>query len=286
MNGLPLFMEKWEIMLNKLIEQPVKEEQLERAIEISSILEKLNNYPYFKNKTYLNIRNGYDFSRDEMRGACLRYIYGQFQDSILYACFSVEMGLIGRLDEILNNNEKSAIMKNKRPLTLNNLIDEAFNKKILSSNSKQNIYELLEIRNIHIHAVNLISPLIISYQKITKNIDQSIFDKDIFEEKIKLLDDFLPGFNSEILKKYDIDDILLAYKSVNNLPTFRWAANQKYLKLIEDEVENIMANMTTALLSGNSEMINDLFNSYILRKRSLNALNIAEKILCEIKILM
>jgi hypothetical protein len=278
-------MEKWEIMLNKLIEHPIKEEQLNRAREIVSILDKLYKYPYDKNKNILNIKNRYDFSRDELRGSCQRYIYGQFQDSILYSCFSVEMGLIGKLDEVLDDNEKNKIMDDKKPMALFNLIDKSLEKNILNDKNKQFVYELLEMRNIHIHAVNLISPLITSYQKISKNVDQSILDKDVFEEKLKMFNKFIPGFDNEIQKIYNIDDIIQAYKSVNELPTFRWAANQNYMKLIEDEVEKIMINMTSALLSGNSEIINDLFNSYVLRKRSFQALELAEKILTEIEIL-
>lgn len=278
-------MKKWEIFLTKLIENPNKKEHHDRAEEISSLLNKLEIYPFHPKKTFLNIKNGYDFARDEIRGACQRYIYGQYQDSILYSCFSIEMGLIAKLDELMSDEEKNNIIHNNKPLTLYNLIKKSLDYNILNNKNEQYGYQLLEIRNIHIHAVNLISPLISSYQRIASNFNLSELDEMTFNEKLKMFDVFLPGFSEGIHNKYDVQDILLAYDLVSKLPNFNWAANQNYLKLIEDEVEEIMMNMAVALFGGDSESINDLFNSYVLRKRSLEALRLAELILSEINII-
>lgn len=285
MNDFPLSMEKWESILKKLIEEPIKEEQIERATEISSILEKLEKHKYYPKKNYLNISDRYYFPREEIRGACQRYIYRQYQDSILYSCFSIEVGLIARLDEIMNEEDKNNIVKNKKPLTLYNLIKKALKYNILNKENKKFAYQLLEMRNIHIHAVNFVSPLLSTYQRIASNVDLSNMDEIKFKEQLKRFDKYTPGFSEFVLKKYEIKDILQAYVSVNKLPTFSWAANQEYLKLIEKETEEILRNMVGALFQGDFDAINDFFNDYVLRKRSLEALKLAEIILTEIEIL-
>jgi len=278
-------MDKWKDEFNKLIKEQTNEEYFKRAEEISSLLEKLSNYAYYPDKTHLNIQSGYDFARDELRGACQRYIYGQFQDSILYSCFSVEMSLIAKLDEILDENEKNIMMKEKTPPTLSTLISKSLNYKILNKKTKKLSYNILEMRNIHIHSVNFISPLIISYQKIAKKSNLSSLDKKTIEKKLKKLYVKFPELESVVKNKYNVEDMIKVYKAVDMLPTFRWAANQGYLKSIEKEVDNVMSNMVEAMVSRNLEALNDYFKNYILRKRALEALKVTEQILSEIKLI-
>jgi len=150
-------LDDWESLLRKLIETPVTESHLERGREIKEVLEHLSRYPFDPICRIKNIKENKDLARDEIRGSVQRYIYGNYLDSIFFSCFSVEFGLLIRLNEILSEDEKKRAPK---PFTLAKIISWANTHSILDQKHTKIARRILQIRNAHIHGPNFVSALI------------------------------------------------------------------------------------------------------------------------------
>jgi len=273
----------WQSYLEKLI-YPKKVEAIheERGEEIKDILENISKYEYDPINLWKNIRKNEDLARSDFNGALQGYILGAFDLSILHSCFAVEIGLITALDKKLTDDEKLRINKP----TLNILIKKAVEKNILNDNIKKQIYKIMDIRNIHIHRVNFISGLMISYKSYYKIIADMNINSIEFAEKYNEFIRLLPeNLSTLISEKYNIEEIRKAIVNIQNMSTLEWAANKDYLNEIKKEVNKIIEDMATDFINKNFANFNRYFQDVILKNKANKTLNLANNILKEIMII-
>ncbi len=276
-------MEIWRIFLSKLIQQPITETHLARGMEIKSLLEILSRYPFYPIKKLKNIRSNRDLPRDEIRGAAQRYIYGNFVDSIIWSCFSVEFGLIVKLDEVLPEDGKKTIPK---PFTLGRIITCASTYSILDDKSTRAVKEIHNLRNTHIHGSNFIAALIHSYQSSFESMKITGVDTTMIKQGLDLLqagmsDDSLDS----LLGGYEPVEIVEAFEAIQSLSTFDWCADEKAIKSVEEEVERIIANFRLCFERGKFQELQTYFQDYLLKQRALKAIINAQIVLVGIGLL-
>lgn len=273
-----------------MIQPPITEIHLERGREIKEMLEALSKYPYDPVNKFRNLKKNEDLPREELRGAVQRYIYGNFLDSILYSCFSVEFALLVKLDETLSEKEKKSVPK---PFTLGRIIDWASPPSEKNPNGKSIIKDktisatkrILKLRNMHIHCSNFISGSILGYKSIIEIVKKAGVSPDTIGKGYELLK-FLPEEVQLLLKRYKPSDVIEAFKNIQSLSSFEWCSNKRLLMSTKREVEAIVENTASGILQGNLEKLSMYFQEdYLLRERALTALKNACKILKDISVL-
>ena len=273
-------MEAWEKFLRKLIQPTVTEIHLARGREIKSLLETLSKYPFHPIKKIKNIKEDADLVREEIRGAVQRYIYGHFVDSIIWSCFSVEFGLIVKLNEILSDVEKKVVPK---PFTLGRIIRWASAFSILDDKSLKAAREIQKLRNIHIHGSNFIAALILSYRS---NLKMAGVDIDTIKQGLDLFQAVIPkDALRSLLIGYDPPEIIEAFKTIQSLSTFEWCADEGAISSMKREVDRVITDVRSSFLSGHLEEIQKYSQDYILHERALRALKNAQIVLESIGIL-
>lgn len=277
--------------LKTLIQLPITEIYRERATEIEELLEELSKYPFDPIKKFRNIRENEDLARDEIRGAAQRYIYGNFVDSILYSCFSVEFALIIKLDQILSEAEKKSVPK---PFMLGKIINWASQssirnpcgKNILDNETRKAVKDIQDLRNTHIHASNFIAALLLSYRSTLELFNENRVDLEFVEEGFELVSKILPKDTIEhLLTSYEPSEIVESFNTIKSLSTFEWCANERLLKLVKRDSDEMINNVASSLVRGDFKNIQDYINQKsLLNKRALKALNLAHFILRRIGI--
>jgi len=225
-----------------LIQPPISEVHLKRGREIEGILEDLSQYPYDPINKFRNIQKNEDLPREEFRGAVQRYIYGQFVDSIIYSCFSVEFALLVKLDEILSQREKNRVPK---PFTFGRIIDWASlpskknpnGKGLIRDREKSAAKRILRLRNMHIHSSNFISGVILSYKSIIELTKRTGLTPDTIKNGFELLK-LLPEDFQPLLTRYNPSDVIEAFKNIPSLSSFEWCSNRSLLRSTKKEVED------------------------------------------------
>ena len=283
-------MKDLESFLQNLIQPTVSEIHRKRGREIEGILERLSKYPYDPINKFRNIQKNEDLPREEFRGAVQRYIYGQFVDSILYSCFSVEFALLVKLDEILSEKEKKRVRK---PFTFGKIIDWASlpskknpnGKGLIRDKTKNAAKRILELRNMHIHSSNFISGVILSYKSIIELAKRAGVSPDTIENGFGLLE-LLPKDVQPLLARYKASDVIEAFKNIPSLSSFEWCSNKRLLRTTKGEIEAIVENTAKSILQGDLEKLSEFFQeSYLLKRRALRALKDAFLILGDIGVL-
>lgn len=274
-------MEQWEKSLREF-QIPVNITIMNRGRKIKSLLEILSNYPHNYIKTFKNISSNSDLPRNELRGAVQRYLLGNFIDSILFTCFSVEFGLIVQLDRMLTDNEKRKI---KKPFTFGRIIKKSIDYSLLNSSTKKAALELLNLRNAHVHGSNFIAALMLSYKKYSKLFDESgLVDIQVITEGLDKLMEKLPqNVATSILKTYEPLDFIEAYDTIQSLSTFEWAADKRIIDETTKEIDEVMTS--TSHNVPEKELVSILSPSYFIEMRALRALLCAEQILLGIEII-
>lgn len=274
-------MAEWKSFYEQLI-KPVdflKEDKIDlfrkmarqRAEEISSILVGLSKhkleetYFEFGEKIYRpkfkNIKTNEDLSREEFRGAILRYLLGMDEDALIHACFALEAGLLVKDEEKLKMEE----LENKdirHPFTLGKNISLWLPKSKKNKYGKGFIRDKMIIkklqrvkltRDCHVHGFNFIASIVmwlksglVQYKLGVKLLDsmqvdlEKAKDEEILE-KIEVARDFFP---SDLIKQIEpflhpkalrmiLSDVITAAKTIENLSNFRWCAEKEPLKLTE-----------------------------------------------------
>jgi hypothetical protein len=283
-------LEGWKSFIQVLIQLPVSEVYLERGREIKAILEDLSKYPYDPINKFRNLRNNEDLPRDELRGAVQRYIYGNFLDSILYSCFSVEFALLVKLDKILSEKEKKSVPK---PFTLGRIINwvsppnknNPNGKSIIKGKTISAAKRILKLRNMHIHSSNFISGAILGYKSVIESAQKTGINPDTIEKGFELLK-MLPETVQLFLTRYKPSDVTEAFRNIQLLSSFEWCSDSNLLKSTKREVKAIVENTALSILQGNYEKLAVYFQEdYLLKKRALTALKNASSILRDVQIL-
>jgi len=275
-------MEKWEEYLRQLLPLPINELHLDRGKRIRNLLDNLSNYPYDSKKKFKNIRENADFAREELRGAVQRFLIGNFLDSIIFSCFSVEFGLLVKLDLVLTDEEKRNV---KKPFTFGKIIKKSCDYLSLDSSVEKAAYELLDIRNAHIHGSNFIGALIQSYKGFNKLFEKSgLIDINVITQGLEEITKLLPqDIRISILEKYEPIDFIEAYNAIQSISSFEWAANKRILYAMKKEVDNIITDIPLNIMQ--EDFLAKFNPDYFLEKRAKRALNVAEKILKGIDII-
>lgn len=283
-------MKNWKSFLQVLIQPPITEIHLERGREIKEMIEDLSKYPYDPVNKFRNLKKNEDLPREELRGAVQRYIYGNFLDSILYSCFSVEFALLVKLDKILSEKEKKSMSKS---FTLGRIIDWASpptkknpnGKSIIKDKTIRAAKRILKLRNMHIHSSNFISGVILGYKSIIESAKKAGVSPDTIEKGFELFK-MLPEEIQPLLTRYKPSDVIEAFKNIQSLSNFEWCSNKKLLKSTKREVKALVEDLASSFLKGNFEKLNTYFQEdYLLKKRALTALKNASLILRDIGIL-
>lgn len=280
------YLENWEGYYNKIVSRSFRKDKfnLERANEIKDLLGILANYTFDKEHKFRNLKNNEDLSRQEIIGAVQRFIYGTFDDSIIHSCFSVEIGLIVKLNEILSDEEKQHVPK---PFTLARIISYSSkfprNQPLLADTSLTAARAILELRNSQIHGSNFITGIMLGYREAAKSFEH--FNQKEIKQGLKTLVTMFPELAS-ISGKYKISDFLAAQKIVKNLSTFEWCSNKAEIDRLKKELERIFGNVQTGMIEGNIGKNLEYFQpDYFLKKRAVNGLRNAFVVLKTLKII-
>jgi hypothetical protein len=279
-------MEKWESYLREIIQMPIQEVYLKRGSEIKQLLSNLSKYHIDLELQFKNVQKNEDHSINELIGAVQRYIYGNFLDAIIRSCYSVEIGLLAKLDRILSDEDKAR----QREPTLGRIINLSYDALILDKNNrhlKKAVARILELRNIHNHPINFLSGLILSYKAYNELLSAPKLDSATIETGLKMLSERLPEGEAKLmLKKYKPEDIAKGIKTIDSLSTFEWCANKKYFKSLKREVDKPVQEIKTRLITGKGiDAITNYFLEYVLRREALESLENARLILRSVSIL-
>lgn len=257
---------------------------MDRGREIKSLLEALSAHPYDPIKKINNIKKDEDWARDEARGAAQRYIYGNFIDSIMWSSFSVEFGLLVKLDKVLSDAEKKVVPK---PFTLGRMIEWACAFSVLDDKTIGPAKEVLKLRNVHIHGSNFISALVISYQSSLASVEATGVNIETIEKGFQFLEGQIP---KEVLPSltqgYKPYEVVEAFKMIKSLSTFEWCVDRRSIKSTKKEADTLINNVKSSFLYGNFERFRIYSQpNYLLKERALRVIKNAEKVLIGIKII-
>lgn len=274
-------MDDWESLLRKLIQLPVTELHLERGREIKQILEDLSRYPFDPICKIKNIKEDRDLARDELRGAAQRYVYGNYLDSILFSCFSVEYGLLIRLNGTLSEDEKKRVPK---PFTLGKIISCAYDYSILDQEYTNIAKKILKIRNTHIHVSNFISGLILSYKSNLKFFEKIGVTLEAVEQGIDWLSNLPGSVITSLLGGCEPSDIAEGFKAIQLLSSFEWCGNIKIINSTRRETDEMISDVISSFLRGDFRRLK-MFQGNLLKQRALRAIEHAHMILKKIDVI-
>jgi len=261
---------------------PVTESHLERGREIKGILEDLSRYSFDPICRIKNIKEDRDLARDEIRGAVQRYIYGNYLDSIFFSCFSVEFGLLIRLNEFLTEDEKKHV---PRPFTLGKMIMWANARSILDQRYTKIARRINKIRNAHIHGSNFVSALMLSYKGSLQFYEKIGLGLKEVEKGLDLLSKNLPeSLMRSLLRGCEPSDIVEGFKSIQSLSSFDWCADIKVIKSTKKESDKLILDVISSFLRGDFRRLEMFQQDYLLRKRALRAIEYAYTILKRINV--
>jgi len=247
----------------------------QRAEEISDILVGLSKHKmeetYFEfgklvyRPRFKNIKTNEDIAREEFRGAVQRFLLGMDEDALIHACIALEVGLLVKDEEKLENGE----LKKKdirHPFTLGKNVNLWLPKSKRNKYGKgfikdETIIKQLKraklTRDCHIHGFNFIASLVLwlksgltQYKfgagllESIKAILEKTGDEELLEE-IKKIGDFLPPelmdqigpFLDPKAIRMILSDVTTGVKAIENLSDFRWCAEEEALKLVEERLE-------------------------------------------------
>lgn len=227
------FLEK---MVNtmKFLNRRARNDAIKRGGELSDILKELNKFK-------IGIFTVKDLPRQEFRGAIQQYLIGSYEDSIHHAFFSVEMGLLVRLEETLSPKEKDSLHDeiNKtagKPLsfTFGAILNKAREEGVGVIHGKkvnQKVESLIDKRNTYVHANNFLSGLIIAMKERTiPKIEKEL--KDLSElEKRRVVRPFLPSLLR--LKPFLAEQLEI----IESMPDFAWCTRNEHRESAKREIE-------------------------------------------------
>jgi hypothetical protein len=279
-------LEKWLIFYNNIVSPNLSKDKsnLARASEIKDLLETLSDYPFEREHKFRNLKKNEDLPRQEIVGAVQRFIYGTFEDSIIHSCFSVEIGLIVKLDAILSDEEKQQVPK---PFTLAKIINYSskFPRKqpLLVDTSLTAARAILGLRNSQIHGCNFITGIMLGYREAAKYFGH--FNSKELKQGLEILNVIFPELIG-ISGKYKISDFIAAQELIKNMSTYEWCSNKTEIEKLKKELRVIFDQVQTDMVKGNIGQNLEYFQpDYFLKKRALSGLRSAFSVLKSLKII-
>jgi len=208
-----------------------------RGKEIKEILEGLSQYE-------IGITEDRDIAREEFRGAVQRYLCGFYEDSIYHSCFSVEMGLLIKLNEFLTADEKEILherinqRRNPMSFTFGTIKSKCEANHILSGSANELANGILGRRNSHIHAHNFVSAAIC----IRRKSQEDYFRLGEMIRSIEEQGSLQRRFIIKILNQLLTPEHIQRFETLGNLSDFKWCSKDRIRESVEEDVEAYVRN--------------------------------------------
>lgn len=185
----------------------------------------------------------------QLWGACQQYIFGFYENSILDSAFAAEYGLLLRLNDKLEQEEKNAIAGKKGGLSFSEAINRS--KGVFFDNElAKNLLVLNNLRNMIAHPSNWVTLFkqldenSFLNQRAMKHWISKVTHESTSETVERLKGDFDPDRAKEAL------DRLIAFKEKRwgKLPDLEWATHKSTLRAQTDVVKEYSEGMIRDLI--------------------------------------
>jgi len=223
-----------------------KEIRRQRAKRRDKIKDILNSLPP-KSKIE-EIHECYDLSRRHLYVAAGHFIDGKFEDSIFHSSLSVEIALLFKLDEKLNEKEKLKIQERKRGLHFGEMIDLGEKKRILSRELAEKCRELNQLRHMYAHPANSVAFVKDYYRRMYSFGEEFPIHKGIEEFARQLPEELIKKIKSKCFKER-LDKMRERIKILERIPSVDWAARPSTLAFHRERLSKFSYEMISKLLT-------------------------------------
>ena len=238
----------------------IKRQRTKRRKEIKNILNNLPSKSRIK-----EIYECYDLSRQQLYAAAVHYIDGRFDDSVLHSSLSVEIALLFKLDEKMDEKERLKIQEKRRGLHFGEMIDLGEKKKILSKDLAKKCRELNQLRHMYAHPANIVA-FVKDYYRKMYSLGENLLPRKIVEEFAqKMPKELIEKLTSEHFKGV-LNEMMNRIKVLDKIPDVDWAARQSTLAFHRKRLSNFSREMTDKFLTSS------FFKKLVDRRLSLEKL--------------
>ena len=238
----------------------IKRQRTKRRKEIKNILNSLPSKSRIK-----EIYECYDLSRQQLYAAAVHYIDGRFDDSVLHSSLSVEIALLFKLDEKMDEKERLEIQEKRRGLHFGEMIDLEEKKKILSKELAKKCRELNQIRHMYAHPANIVA-FVKDYYRKMYSLGENLLPRKMVEEFAqKMPKELIEKLTSEHFKGV-LNEMMNRIKVLDKIPDVDWAARQSTLAFHRKRLSNFSREMTGKFLTSS------FFKKLVDRRLSLEKL--------------
>ena len=238
----------------------IKRQRTKRRKEIKNILNSLPSKSRIK-----EIYECYDLSRQQLYAAAVHYIDGRFDDSVLHSSLSVEIALLFKLDEKMDEKERLKIQEKRRGLHFGEMIDLGEKKKILSKELAKKCRELNQLRHMYAHPANIVA-FVKDYYRKMYSLGENLLPRKMVEEFAqKMPKELIEKLTSEHFKGV-LNEMMNRIKVLDKIPDVDWAARQSTLAFHRKRLSNFSREMTGKFLTSS------FFKKLVDRRLSLEKL--------------
>ena len=238
----------------------IKRQRTKRRKEIKNILNSLPSKSRIK-----EIYECYDLSRQQLYAAAVHYIDGRFDDSVLHSSLSVEIALLFKLDEKMDEKERLKIQEKRRGLHFGEMIDLGEKKKILSKKLAKKCRELNQLRHMYAHPANIVA-FVKDYYRKMYSLGENLLPRKMVEEFAqKMPKELIEKLTSEHFKGV-LNEMMNRIKVLDKIPDVDWAARQSTLAFHRKRLSNFSREMTDKFLTSS------FFKKLVDRRLSLEKL--------------
>ena len=221
----------------------IKRQRTKRRKEIKNILNSLPSKSRIK-----EIYECYDLSRQQLYAAAMHYIDGRFDDSVLHSSLSVEIALLFKLDEKMDEKERLKIQEKRRGLHFGEMIDLGEKKKILSKELAKKCRELNQLRHMYAHPANIVA-FVKDYYRKMYSLGENLLPRKIVEEFAqKMPKELIEKLTSEHFKGV-LNEMMNRIKVLDKIPDVDWAARQSTLAFHRKRLSDFSREMTGKFLT-------------------------------------
>jgi len=238
----------------------IRRQRTKRRKEIKNILNSLPSKSRIK-----EIHERYDLSRQQLYAAAVHYIDGRFDDSVLHSSLSVEIALLFKLDEKMDEKERLKIQEKRRGLHFGEMIDLGEKKKILSKELAKKCRELNQLRHMYAHPANIVA-FVKDYYRKMYSLGENLLPRKMVEEFAqKMPKELIEKLTSEHFKGV-LNEMMNRIKVLDKIPDVDWAARQSTLVFHRKRLSNFSREMTGKFLTSS------FFKKLVDRRLSLEKL--------------
>ena len=195
----------------------------------------------------------------------MHYIDGRFDDSVLHSSLSVEIALLFKLGEKMDEKERLKIQEKRRGLHFGEMIDLGEKKKILSKELAKKCRELNQLRHMYAHPANIVA-FVKDYYRKMYSLGENLLPRKMVEEFAqKMPKELIEKLTSEHFKGV-LNEMMNRIKVLDKIPDVDWAARQSTLAFHRKRLSNFSREMTGKFLTSS------FFKKLVDRRLSLEKL--------------